>query len=827
MIDFSKLAKSKSGGMPAKLVELFDQLDRKASHGSLRLVQIDALNALDTQIDKGDVVLKLSTGSGKTVVGLVYAEYMRRKYPGEMVLYLAPTNQLVDQVIEAGSLIGVQVDGFPKEGFPTHAIEGKTVLACTYDRLFNSRNVFTRYNHVPSTIILDDVHSGVDRVRNAYTAIVPPKAYVKIRDIFGPLCDATDPAIWRGIANNESDARYEVPYWIWLPQSGAVGAILEPLKNELELLFRWGNIARYLEHARLCISGTTAELSLPVAASEENHAYAGAKRRLFMSASIKDGTGLIRDLACSDEALKRIIEPPSDRGAGERMILPVALIDPTLKKGKIAELCARFSRRAQVVVLTSSGKQAASWVTAGAVAKQGQEVDDAVAQLKLSSKGMYVVFPQRFDGVDLPDDACRILVIDGTPIGERLCDQIDADRQRNSPGYNVRVVNRFEQALGRAVRSSADYAAILLVGNDIAAFVGRRDVKAMLESHTREQIDLGKDLADQMRGDSGDGLKAITNAVEALLDRNEQWKEVHRERLAAVPRETRAGADLTQAERAAIAEREAWLQAKARNNQGAVGRLQAILDAGGLHQIQRAELMFRMAAFMHQFDAGRAATLYRGAFQINSLLPRPMQLPDRRYSRVREQAANLRDYLGAFTTQNAAVSRLEEIRAKLAFSSDADLVEEGMLELGEMLGATSSRPEKETGRGPDVLWIFDDVALCIEAKNEKHRPISKGDAEQLLLSIEWCAAQTDVRREDVVPVFVTNCVEADRREDVSYGPRFLSERILFGIADSLRDLVNGIAYEGPLFNDGAQMHRKLVDARLSGKEIVARLQTLK
>lgn len=825
-INFGKLGKSKSGGPPGTLVELFEQLDRKATHGSLRPVQIEALNALNRHVNEHDVVVKLSTGSGKTVVGLVYGEYMRRRYSGEMVLYLAPTNQLVDQVIDTGPLIGVSVEGFPKDGIPLRAVEGKTILACTYDRLFNSRNVFARQNY-PSTIILDDVHSGVDRVRNAYTASVPAKVYGQIRAIFQPLCEETDPGIWRGVANNEADARYEVPFWLWIPQSAAVGSILEAVKTERELLFRWDNISRYLEHARLCISGTAAELSLPVAACEENQAYAGAKHRLFMSASIKDGTGLIRDLGCLHDALKRIIEPPSDRGAGERMILPVSLIDPSIKKAMVGGFCAQYAKRANVVVLTSSTNQAATWVGAGAAVRQGDEVDQAVAQLRATAKGIYVVFPQRFDGVDLPDDACRILVIDGTPRGERLCDQIDADRLRNSPGYNVRVVNRFEQALGRAVRSSADFAAILLVGSDIASFVGRRDVKDMLESHTREQMDLGKDLADQLTEAGKGGLKPIGSAIDALLERDEGWKEAHRERLAAVPRETRAGADLTTAERAAIAERDAWLEVKARNHQGAVARLQGVVDAGGLHPIQKAELMFRMASFMHQFDAGRAAALYRSAFQINSVLPRPVQLPDRRYTRVREQAANLGEYLGVFTTVNAAVARLEEIRAKLAFSGDAEVVEQGLFELGEMLGATCSRPERETRRGPDVLWIFDDVALCIEAKNEKHRPVWKGDAEQLLFSVEWCVSQTDVPRESIVPVFVTNVVEVDRAEDISFGPRFLTEPILFVIVDCMRELINGVSFQGPLFNDGPQMNRRLQEVKLSGRDIAAKLRAMK
>lgn len=95
MINFNKVAKAKAAATVPRLDTLFEQLDRKASHNSLRPVQSEALAALNTQIAQRDIVLKVSTGSGKTLVGLVYGEYMRRHYAGHPVCYLVPTQQLV------------------------------------------------------------------------------------------------------------------------------------------------------------------------------------------------------------------------------------------------------------------------------------------------------------------------------------------------------------------------------------------------------------------------------------------------------------------------------------------------------------------------------------------------------------------------------------------------------------------------------------------------------------------------------------------------------------------------------------------------------------
>ncbi|WP_240072650.1 DEAD/DEAH box helicase [Cupriavidus taiwanensis] len=823
-INFGKLAKAGHSGAPVTLNELFDKLDRKTTHQSLRTVQSDAFAEINKQLSERDVVLKLSTGSGKTLVGLVYAELMRRKYPGEPVVYLCPTNQLVEQVVETAQFIGITVERFPNKGRPFEAFAGKAVLVCTYDRLFNARNVFENDNIVPSAIILDDVHAGIDRVRGSYSVEIPSDLYDQVRDIFHKLCEPSDHKIWRGIMNNEADAIFEVPFWIWSQQHQEIARLLGQCEEDSrDVLFRWGNLARYSEYCRLCISGTRAELSFYVPPVEDNGSYTRVKHRLYMSASVKDGSSLIRELDCDPVALKRVIEIESDRGAGERMILPVALIDPALSRDDLRPLCEAALKKANIVALTSSSKQADAWVSLGANVKKADAVDGAVADLRTNSRGIFYAFPQRFDGVDLADDACRVLIIDGTPMGDRLADQVDFQRQKNSPGYNVRVVNRFEQALGRAVRSSADYAAILLVGSDIAAFIGRKDVRDLLEGNTREQIELGKELAGDLK-EEGDSLAAVSAAVDSLLRRDEDWKEAHRERMAAVHRIVRQPGMLTIGEQIAAAERLAWSSAKARNHQAAASQLESCTNSVKLDDTQTAEMLYRRAAYLYGVDSGNSLAIFRKAFQINNVFPRPVELPDKKYVQAGPQAVRWREQCQKYTDGAAVIARLEEIRARLAYSGDAERVEAALQELGEVLGAESSRPEKETGRGPDVLWQFEDVIFCLEAKSEKTSKIFKADAEQLLLSAQWCGDQLGAPSEMVVPVFATNSMKADRPEDISFGPYFMLESDVFGLIDSLKSVVSASSFDGPLFNDVAKTHALLQSERVLGKNIIKRLR---
>lgn len=825
MINFGSLAKAAGGDVPATLEELFKQLDRKATHTGLRTAQLAALAELDQQIEHKNVIMKLSTGSGKTVLGLLYAEMMRRKYKGEPVVYLCPTNQLADQVVETGRLIGVKVSTFPSKGLPYEALSGDAVLACTYDRLFNANSVFENKSIRPSAIVMDDVHAGAERIRKAYTVQVPEAVFPALRALLEPLCNATDAATWSGIVRGDPGSTYEVPYWVWSQVYGRVAQLMAELSGQPPLLFTWSNIARYLELTRCCISGAGAEIALQIAPVEEVSAYAGAKHRLFMSASIKDSSGMIAALGCSPEAYQHLIEPKEDEGAGERMILPTSLINSECEKQEIAAACAVLATKTNVVVLTTSASQAAAWTAAGAVLSQGSDFDGMLEKLRTST-GNYVVFAQRFDGVDLPDDACRVLVIDGVPGGDRIVDRIDAYRQKDSPEYEVRTVNKFEQALGRAVRSSADFATVLLVGTDIAAFIGRKNVAGLLEERTRLQVELGQELA-RLPDHVGKSIGVVIQDLsQALLDRNEGWRHAHKTRVAVTGKQVR-DTSLTPYEAGALAMREAWNMAKAKNSQGAVARLRDAAGTHLLHPIQKAELLYWVAAYQHQFDPGQAVEVYKAVFGLNTKFPRPQQTPDKRFARMTDQAVALCKVFSVFSSPNAALARVDEVKAKLAFANEAETVERGLHELGELLGADSSRPEKETGRGPDVLWLFDDCGACIEAKSEKTAPIHKTDAAQLLLSGSWCDEQLVAGMPKPVLVFATNVTAADRPEDVAFGPRLIPEAVLMDIVDRLRKVLMSLTYDGPLFTDPGTVAAKMREQGTTGAAIIARLAAMK
>lgn len=161
----------------------------------------------------GDIALQLPTGSGKTLVGLLIAEWRRRKY-GERVVYLCPTRQLVNQVAQQASL---------KYGLDLHAFTGsraqydprasadwqsaEAVAVTTYSSLFNTNPFFSD----PNLIILDDAHSAENYVSAFWSLLIEKSnpeqepAFAALTGLVSRLLPSSDRSRLAGSSKDATD----------------------------------------------------------------------------------------------------------------------------------------------------------------------------------------------------------------------------------------------------------------------------------------------------------------------------------------------------------------------------------------------------------------------------------------------------------------------------------------------------------------------------------------------------------------------------------------------------------------------------------------------
>src|SRR5882762_724887 len=160
--------------VPASPDLLFRELTRRTLQDVLP-VQRDILQEYaKTGADAADLAIQLPTGSGKTLSGLLIAEWNLRKHR-EPVLYLCPNNQLVHQVVEeANSKYGLSVVGFdgPKSKYlaasKTAYEQADKVAVTNYSSLFNTAPYFQN----PSLIILDDAHATENYISKMWSLSV-------------------------------------------------------------------------------------------------------------------------------------------------------------------------------------------------------------------------------------------------------------------------------------------------------------------------------------------------------------------------------------------------------------------------------------------------------------------------------------------------------------------------------------------------------------------------------------------------------------------------------------------------------------------------------
>lgn len=187
MVDFRKRLKGARPGKVLDPVQLYDTLDRASDTGPLRPVQQAVLKKwhADYRI-KQDVILKLHTGQGKTLVGLLLLKSKLNENGGP-ALYLCPSRFLVQQTCSQAEQFGIRYCT-ADDGIPQDFLDGNAVLITTVKKLFNGLTQFgTGPNSIPvSAIVVDDCHASIDVIRESFTIKLKKEepAYKALLDLF-------------------------------------------------------------------------------------------------------------------------------------------------------------------------------------------------------------------------------------------------------------------------------------------------------------------------------------------------------------------------------------------------------------------------------------------------------------------------------------------------------------------------------------------------------------------------------------------------------------------------------------------------------------------
>jgi replicative superfamily II helicase len=747
MVDFNKLRAAKAVAPAIKPTEIFRRLPKPAEINDLYTSQAEVLDKWFERRTERDLVLKLHTGGGKTLVGLLIGQSVLNETQ-EPVIYLCPTNQLVEQTLRKAAEYGIAAVRYEQERwgyFSEDFLSGKSLMICNYDMLFNGKSRFgvRGIKNVTSVaaVIADDAHVAFSSVRDAFTLRVDKlkteETYRTLTNMFrGDFDTVGRVGTFDDIVSGKETAVIEVPHWCWQPRINAVRELLRPTA-EKDYMFVWPFLRDNLELCHVLIGRKAFVLTPILPLIDLIPTFADCPRRIYMSATIGDDSAIVRTFDADVKYVANPIRSESLAGVSERMILLPDTMGfekdiPTLVRSLIARIQSKFN--SGVVILVPSEHAASSWKDVAEYADTTEKVADCVKLLQSGQSRGPFVFANRYDGIDLPGEACRFLVMSNLPTGYGEYDQFMSYVSMGGVVRNNALAQRIEQGIGRGARGSGDYCVVILAGPDLNAWLGLSSHRPLLTSSTQAQLEMGLEIS-----------KGISNADELFdtirkcLERSEGWPEYHAGRLAELS-ET-PPVDHEKLEQAAV-ERKAFRLCRDGYHEKAIGTIKTFVEGSKLDHVTKGWMLQTAARAANLW--GRSdllQELQRAAYAQNSNVSRPKVAPP--YVHLLppgKQAEEIVEMLAKYRPTRAFLSHFEEIVAHLVPEASSNQFEEALASFGEMLGFRTERPEKIYGKGPDVLWRMNNrVSLVIEAKSRKHgsNPLTKDQQGQLLVAGEW------------------------------------------------------------------------------------------
>lgn len=526
-----------------------------------------------------------------------------------------------------------------------------------------------------------------------------------------------------------------------------------------------------------------------------------------MSATVNDDSVFSEVLDIKKEDLQDVIVPKYINDIGDRLILAPQLLNTNITDESIINEIKTISNEYNTVVIVPSYERAKIWDPSGKSIIDKNNIEQAIQDLKNGNEKIKILV-NRYDGIDLPGAACRVLVIDGLPNFEHEYDKYLKSINPNSDYLLRSRMSKIEQGMGRGVRSTSDYCCIFLMGSQLLSIFKQSKVENYFSKAIYKQYQLSKVMWDGLLEDKK--IVTLSDIIELKKyclgndEASEQWKKVSREYIMDLEYDKDSHIDSVK-----MLLREAYNSAKIGDFDSALKLYEKAKKEEVNDSNRRGYIMQLKSMVENVQNKLQAQETLKAAREINNSLLKPIDgIIYMRKNKKSIQEKNIYDYVSKITNENIVLCKICDILGKLSFSSDSDDFEHALFELGNFLGFDSRRPDKEDpGNGPDNIWISDNKILVFECKNESDTDISKRDCDQLSGEINWSNKEYGEYKSYPIIVHKTNIV--DRIASPPNDMHVLTEKDLI----ELKEQINCFVEE--LFNRKEEINNEIIKSLLN------------
>ena len=714
--------------------------------------QVSTLKEWDDNREEKDILISLNTGAGKTVIGLLIAQSLFHEGI-ENVVYICSTNDLVRQTKIEANRIGIKcttrIEGkFNNQLFQT----GMGFCITTYASLFNGHSSITRY-HFPKAIIFDDAHVAESSLRGSFTLTIDSnkqdhsKIFEEICNLFAPHFESLGiKEQFQESLNPQNRKTVMVTPREFKNKKEELLNILKKnnIENENDLKFPF-QYFKHQSHAYMALfSYGKFELTPPFLPSLALDIFNKSERRVYLSATLQSQAEFIR--AFGRKPKKEIKASNDIAGNGERLIIKETdSIFNALNIRKISETN-------KILIAVPGYMQVEKWHEI-AVPSLRNKFSEELNNFRDAKKGGFILV-SRVDGIDLPRDTCRIMLIDGLPSGMSCLERYQYEFLHMTKSHDFRIASRLTQLFGRINRGRSDYSIFFIVEGQLSSWLSTPRKLSLLPPLLQKQIALGEDAKINFELQN---IQNIQNIITASLNRDDGWLKAYKEYINSteLQQENYSDSELSIMEEATLTEAQYAKYMWQNNYSEARKAIEKNIDniatvdeqLGGWHGV------WLGATFDFEEDPQSAEQAYKQAksrLGANITLPKISHIASSVSTKLHDNnfAKSLMSYFdyqrGQQQVPRKTLKLIEDLKAVNNEATTPPQFEASVQKLGEFLGFDATRPDKGQRKGPDDLWIDDKkkIMLGFELKTDKvNEHYNKEEIAQGLSHLEWMKRQ--------------------------------------------------------------------------------------
>ena len=472
-----------------------------------------------------NVVIEMPTGSGKTLVGLLIAEY-RRIAEEKRVVYLCPTKQLAKQVfrqakkigISASLLIGKQRD-YDQLEFNRYQ-RAKQIAITTYSGVFNSNPRICN----PEIILCDDAHAADQYISSNWSMKIDSNNHT---DLFLELKELLKDFIPESLfmrMYSSPDLPIEnlnivelIPIQKWFDIKNDLLLIIKEGVQCTDLNYCFSTINDSLHACNIFVSQDSFLIKPFLIPTMEHEPFLMASQRIYMSATLGLGGDLERIFSIKKLSSIPIPEDWSESSIGRRFITFVDYSNENFQA--VISLAKKFNRSLFLLKSFKELEVIKKTLSNDFTIFEPSDIEDGLEKFASTDKSV-LLLAGRYDGIDLKGDICRFLYLSSISTFNDLEERFFSSKLRGNAHIRDRIRTRITQALGRCTRDQNDYSMVCINDKDILSWLNTEEILKGIHPELQAEIRIGLDLSENLNE------KDLLEMANSFQEGNEDWEVV-------------------------------------------------------------------------------------------------------------------------------------------------------------------------------------------------------------------------------------------------------------------------------------------------------------